>query len=98
MKEHFGDARLEELKLLSEIDRCGEFEVTPDVGPVRDLVAFLVQERLVNDPNLRPGEFALAGSGSRSGSFGTYGIGNRMYRLQSWRFGKDYHSLSHIWI
>jgi diguanylate cyclase (GGDEF)-like protein len=49
MTEHFGDARLEELKLLSEIERRGELPVTPVKGPLRDLVAYLVKARYVND-------------------------------------------------
>jgi len=63
MIDKFGDARLEELKLLSEIDRNGELLVSPSDGPVRDLVAFLVQERFVNDLRLSPGSINLSGAG-----------------------------------
>jgi len=63
MNEQFGDARLEELKLLSEIDRHGELEITPIAGPQRELVAFLVQERLVNDLAPAPGTISLRGLG-----------------------------------
>jgi hypothetical protein len=59
MKEQFGDARLEELKLLSEIDRRGELAVTTRPGPFRDLVAYLVHERPVNDLDPGPGTFRL---------------------------------------
>ncbi len=67
MNRHFGDARLEELKFLSEIDRRGELEVTPVAGPMRDLVAFLVQERLVNDLDPKAGTFRLGPLGGLPG-------------------------------
>lgn len=47
MTEHFGDARLEELKLLAELDRRGGLTVTPMEGPQRDMILFLVHERFV---------------------------------------------------
>jgi diguanylate cyclase (GGDEF)-like protein len=49
MAEGFGDARLEEVKLLSEIDRMAEVKLTPPPGPERDLVAYLVWGGFVND-------------------------------------------------
>jgi hypothetical protein len=50
--QSFADARLEEIKLLSEIDRSGSWSLAPEKGPFRDLMAFLVDERLVNDLHL----------------------------------------------
>lgn len=52
MPEHFGDARLEELKLLSELDHRGGLTVTPAEGPYRDMVVFLVNERFATAFNL----------------------------------------------
>jgi diguanylate cyclase (GGDEF)-like protein len=49
MAEPFGDARIEELMLLSEIDREGPIVRRPETGPWRDLVAFLIDARFVND-------------------------------------------------
>jgi hypothetical protein len=49
MNQQFGDARLEELTLLSEIDRTDSVTETPMKGPRRDMIAFLVAERFVND-------------------------------------------------
>jgi diguanylate cyclase (GGDEF)-like protein len=49
MEDHFGDARVEELKLLSEIDRCGKVVCQPPMGPRRDLIAYLMDARFVND-------------------------------------------------
>ncbi len=48
MAEQFGDARLEEFNLLSEIERLGEETVTPAKGPRRDLVVYLIHGRLAN--------------------------------------------------
>ena len=45
----FGDARLEELKLLAEIDRMGTFRFIPQQEPQRAMVVWLVTERLAND-------------------------------------------------
>jgi hypothetical protein len=52
MGEQFGDARLEELRLLSEIDRKGSVTATPMKGPQRGMIAFLIDERFVNDLQL----------------------------------------------
>src|ERR1700694_86700 len=60
MVEPFGDARIEELKLLSEIDREGVLVRTPELGPWRDLVAYLVDARFVND--LQPGAWLHSAS------------------------------------
>lgn len=49
MNHQFADARLEELTLLSEIDRKASVTETPMKGPRRDMIAFLVAERFVND-------------------------------------------------
>jgi diguanylate cyclase (GGDEF)-like protein len=49
MNGPFGDARLEELKLLSAIDRADAMIARYPLGPKRDLLAHLVAERLVND-------------------------------------------------
>jgi diguanylate cyclase (GGDEF)-like protein len=49
MREPFGDARVEELKMLSAIDRADSMLVRCPPGPRRDLVVHLVAERLVND-------------------------------------------------
>jgi hypothetical protein len=49
MAEEFGDARVEELILLSEIERGAGIRFQSSNGPRRDLVAFLVDARLVND-------------------------------------------------
>jgi|SRR5712692_7858788 len=46
------DARLKELELLSTIDCSGRFSLGPLVGAERDLVAFLVSNRYVNDLNV----------------------------------------------
>lgn len=46
------DARLEEIALLSEVERANQFELTPCPGPERDLVVFLVARRYVNDLNV----------------------------------------------
>jgi diguanylate cyclase (GGDEF)-like protein len=67
MNEQFGDARLEELKLLSQIDRQGELQVGFGPGPFRDLVAYLVHERLVNHLNPRPGTISLRAVGGLPG-------------------------------
>jgi len=51
MNEQFGDARLEELQLLSELDRQGKVTLSPImVEPRRDMLAFFVAEGLVIDP------------------------------------------------
>jgi diguanylate cyclase (GGDEF)-like protein len=44
MADDFGDARMEELKLLAEIDRRGSVSLQPDKGPTWDMVFFLVHE------------------------------------------------------
>lgn len=49
MNEQFSDARVEEVKLLSEIGSHSEFEITPTAGPLRDMIVFLAQEGLVTD-------------------------------------------------
>lgn len=67
MNDSFGDARLEELKLLSEMEYQGELEVTPSAGPWRDLIIYLVQERLVNDPNTSAGPIGLRKLGGLPG-------------------------------
>ena len=64
MTNGFGDARLEELKLLIELDRRGGITLHPREGPERDMVFFLVYERLANGFNLtwrEPGGFAHSG-------------------------------------
>jgi diguanylate cyclase (GGDEF)-like protein len=63
MNDSFGDARLEELKVLSEIDRRGEVDITPPAGPLRDMLAFLVSESLVNDLATKPEAIGLMGNG-----------------------------------
>jgi diguanylate cyclase (GGDEF)-like protein len=50
--DQFGDARLEELKLLSELDHRGGLTITLPEGPYRDMIAFLVYERFVTAFNL----------------------------------------------
>jgi diguanylate cyclase (GGDEF)-like protein len=51
MNEQFGDARREELQLLSEIDRQGNVSLSPIMTePRRDMLAFLVAEGFVADP------------------------------------------------
>lgn len=52
MTYRFGDARIEELKLLAELDHEGGMTITPEEGPVRDMIAFLVTERFVTAFNL----------------------------------------------
>jgi diguanylate cyclase (GGDEF)-like protein len=47
--EPFGDARIEELKLLSEIDREGSIVRKTEAGPLRDLIAYLIDAGFVND-------------------------------------------------
>ncbi len=49
---NFGDARLEELKLLAELDRLGGLTESFTRGPRQDMVAFLIFERLVNGLNI----------------------------------------------
>lgn len=50
MNEQFGDARLEELELLSEIGRQQVVTVQPTMAePRRDMIAFLVAEGFVTD-------------------------------------------------
>lgn len=48
MTDRFGDARIEELKLLAEIDRTGGVTLQPEKGPKWDMVFFLVYERLAS--------------------------------------------------
>lgn len=52
MADGFGDARLEELKLLAELDHRGGVPLQPKEGPERDMVFFLVYERFVTSFNL----------------------------------------------
>lgn len=49
MSDRFGDARLEELQLLAEIERRGRLEVREEVGPRRDMLAHLAHAGFVND-------------------------------------------------
>ena len=68
MGEPFGDARIEELKLLSEIHRKGVIAWRPEIGHWRDLAAYLVDSRFVND--LHPGAWdhgATVGTGGLPG-------------------------------
>lgn len=53
MADDFGDARLEELKLLAELDRSTGVTFTPKEGRERDMVFFLVYERFATAFNLR---------------------------------------------
>ena len=62
-----GDARLEEMKLLSEIDRVGQKQVSPPPGPFRDLISFLIQDRLVNDLHALPGTVRYEQAGGLPG-------------------------------
>jgi hypothetical protein len=52
MADNFGDARLEELKFLAELDRRGGVTESFTRGKRRDLVFFLISEHFVNEPNL----------------------------------------------
>ena len=70
MTDHFGDARLEEMKFLTELDRSG-LTLTLEPGRKRDMVFSLVYQRFVSGSNLewtapagprwvsRPGESEL---------------------------------------
>jgi hypothetical protein len=51
MATNFGDARLEELKLLSELARVPAFNEPPsrERTPRRDLIAYLIDAGYVND-------------------------------------------------
>jgi diguanylate cyclase (GGDEF)-like protein len=52
MADHFHEARIEELKLLAEIDRRGGVTLPPEEGPKWDMVFFLVYERYATSFNL----------------------------------------------
>jgi diguanylate cyclase (GGDEF)-like protein len=52
MADRFGDARIEELKLLAEIDRTGGVTLQPERGPKWDMVFFLVYERFATSFNM----------------------------------------------
>ena len=45
----FGDARLEELKLLTQLAQMDSVRMVRQQGPMLDMVAYLVRERLVSD-------------------------------------------------
>ena len=54
MTDQFEDARLEELQLLSEIDRCGEVSFRCDMtGAKHDMIANLVAAKLITDPSMK---------------------------------------------
>jgi diguanylate cyclase (GGDEF)-like protein len=60
----FGDARLEELKLLAQLDRRTGITMQPKEGPERDMVFFLVYERFADAFKLtwsEPGPFTISG-------------------------------------
>lgn len=64
MPNGFGDARLEELKLLTELDRRGSVTLQPREGPERDMFFFLVYERYASAFRLtwrEPGAFPISG-------------------------------------
>jgi len=67
MADQFGDARLEELKLLSEIDRRRVIPSKPENRPRRDLVAFLIDSRFVNDLQIEWDHKKLGGAGGLAG-------------------------------
>jgi diguanylate cyclase (GGDEF)-like protein len=67
MADRFGDARLEELKLLSEIERNPSIARRPEKGPWRDLIAFLIQARFVNDLQLDWDHTRMHGAGGLAG-------------------------------
>jgi diguanylate cyclase (GGDEF)-like protein len=52
MADRFGDARIEELKLLAEIDRTGGVTLQPEKGPKWDMVFFLVYEGFASSFNI----------------------------------------------
>jgi diguanylate cyclase (GGDEF)-like protein len=54
MNNQFGDARLEELKLLSRIDRDGSFAISASLEKkLRDLICALIVEEFVTDSSLQ---------------------------------------------
>jgi len=69
MSDSFGDARLEELKFLSEIEHAGSYAVESTAeGQWRDMLVHIVDERFVNDQvSIWPGK------GSQGSSVGPPG-------------------------
>ena len=64
MTDGFGDARLEELKLRTKLDRRGGVTLQPREGPERDMVFFLVYEHFADAFKLtwsEPGPFPISG-------------------------------------